>query len=87
MPETIEAKKAKRRREAVQGVMLFALLQVASAICLGAVCLVPDIPQWALVLCLALAILCLVLILPAVWILKERFREIEGGELDAADQY
>ena len=31
-----------------------------------------------------LAVLCLVAIIPAIVVLKQRFKEIEGGELDAA---
>ena len=40
-----------------------------------------------LLLCLVLAILCLALIIPALFVLKSRFKEIEGGEFDAAGKY
>ena len=36
---------------------------------------------------LAVTAFCLLLIVPALVVLKERFKEIEGGELDAAGQY
>jgi len=86
-PESINGKQEKRRKEAVSGVVLFALLQLASAVCFGALCFVPDAPRWLVLLFGALAVLCLLLIVPAVLVLKERFKEIEGGELDAAGQY
>ena len=65
----------------------FALLQVASAICFGALCFIPDAPMWLIALFGGLAVLCLVLIVPVLLVLKERLREIEGGEWDAAGQY
>lgn len=86
-PRNIEERKAQRKRSAVRGVMFFVVLQLASAACLGALCLIPDLPRWCFILFAALAALCILLIVPAVWVLKERFREIEGGELDEAGQY
>ena len=86
-PENIEDRKAQRKRAAIRGVVLFALLQLASAICFGALCLIPDLPHWCVILFGVLAALCLVLILPAVLVLRARYREIEGGELDAAAEY
>ena len=85
--KSIEGRKVKRRKEAVHGVVFFGLLQLATAICLGALCFVPGAPRWLVLLFGALAVLCLLLIVPAVLVLKERFKEIEGGELDAAGQY
>lgn len=85
--ENIEARKAKRKKEAVHGVVFFTLLQAACAICFGSLCWIPDAPVWLCVLFGGLAVLCLVLILPALWVLKQRFQEIEGGELDAAAEY
>lgn len=85
--ENTEERKAQRKRSAVRGVAFFALLQVASAVCLGALCFIPGLPKWCVSLFGVLAALCLVLVLPAVLALRERFREIEGGELDAASKY
>lgn len=86
-PESIEEKKAGRKRSAVRGVAFFTLLQVACAGCLAALCFVPELPPWCVILFGVLAVLCLVLIVPAVLLLKARFKEIEGGELDAAAKY
>ena len=85
--KSIEEKRRKRRKEAIHGVMFFALLQLATAICFGALCLIPDTPLWMVILFGVLTVFCLLLIIPALLVLKERFKEIEGGELDAAGQY
>lgn len=82
-----EDPKARLKREAVRGVALFALLQAACAVCFGALCFIPDLPTWWQVCFGVLAGFCLLLILPAVFVLKSRFREIEKGELDAAAEY
>ena len=87
MPANIEERRRRRRRSAVWGVALFALLQLACAACFGALCFIPDLPKWVFVLFLALAVFCLLLILPALLVLKKRFEEIQGGEEDAAAQY
>ena len=95
MHESIEEKKRRRRREAVRGVALFGLLQVACAACFVALCWIPDLPQWLFWdlpqwlfwLFAVLAALCVVPVLIALVALRQRFKEIEGGELDAASQY
>lgn len=87
MQESIKARQARRKREAVRGVLLFAVLQVAACVGCAALCFIPGMPQWAVILCLVLAIFCLVLMIPAFWVLRSRFKEIEGGELDAAGKY
>ena len=86
-PESIEEKQDRRKRSAVIGVVMFALLQVACAVIFGALCFIPDAPGWCVVLFGVLAVFCLLLIIPAVKLLKDRFKEIEGGELDAAAEY
>ena len=86
-PESIEARRAARKKSAVRGVAFFTLLQLACAVCFGALCFIPDVPDWFVVLFGMLAVLCLLLIIPAFISLKERFKEIEGGELDAAAEY
>lgn len=77
----------KRRREAVTGVVLFMLLQLCCAVGLWALGTIPGLPGWCQALFWILAAGCLVLVIPAVWMLKIRFREIKGGELDAAGEY
>lgn len=69
------------------GVILFALLQIVCAVSFGALCFIPDLPQWLFIPFAVLAVFCLLLLLPALWVLKKRFDEIEGGELDAAGKY
>ena len=86
-PESIEAKKAARRREAVRGVLLFALLQLCCAAGFWALAFLPGLPGWGRVLFWILAAGCALLVLPAGLSLKQRFDEIEGGELDAAGKY
>jgi len=83
----IEEKKARRKKEAVHGIVFFVLLQLACAVCFGSLCFIPDAPTWVVWLFLGLALLCVLLIVPALIVLRQRFKEIEGGELDAAGQY
>lgn len=85
--ESIEIRKKQRKKEAVYGLLGFAVLQVVCAASFGSLCFIPDIPTWLLVFFLTLVGLCLGLILPVFYLLKVRFKEIEGGELDAAAQY
>lgn len=86
-PESIEQARSRRKREAVRGVVFFALLQVVSAVCFGALCLIPGLPGWAFWIFALLAVLCIVLLIPSLVVLKQRFQEIEGGELDEAGKY
>lgn len=83
----IETSKRRQRRQAVLGVVEFALFQLAFAAGFAALCLIPDLPRWAVWLFAALAGLSGLLIVPALVVLKERFQEIEGGESDAAAEY
>ena len=76
-----------QKKDAVRGVALFLLLQIPSAACLIWLCLVPELPPWAVTLFAVLAAVELLLIVPALMVLKQRFQEIQGGELDAARQY
>ena len=86
-PESIEASKAARKREAVRGVILFALLQGACAVGFWALGWIPGLPGWCRGLFWILALGSLALLVPAALVLKARFREIEGGEADAARKY
>lgn len=84
-PENTE--KRKRKREAVRGVMLFFLVQAGCIVGFGALCFIPDLPRWLFYLFAALAVLCVIPMVAALAVLKNRFQEIEGGELDEARQY
>lgn len=85
--ESIEARRARQKREAVRSVVIAGVLELIGAAFCVCLALIPGIPVWLSIALFAPAVLCLLLILSAVRALKERFREIEGGELDAAGQY
>ena len=89
MPANTDPKARRRRyrRQAVLGVVFFALLQLACTVCFAALCFIPALPGWLLGLFAVLAVLCAALIIPALIVLKTRFQELEGGELDAAAEY
>ena len=87
MPKNIDPGQRAQKKDARKGAAFFALVQLAKALLLlwgrsqldGLEGL-----DWMRLLLLILAVGDLVTI-PAVWIvLKQRMKEIEGGELDAA---
>ena len=86
-PESIEQKKTRRKRAALWSGGLYALFQLAVAVLLSALANLSDTPGWLRVICLLLAGLSVAAILPLPMLLKKRFKEIEGGELDAAAEY
>lgn len=79
--------KARRKREAVCSVAVFTVLQIAFALAVGSLCLLPDFPAWASRICAVIAALSLLSVVLAARLLKIRFQEIEGGELDEAGKY
>ena len=83
----IEERKARYKKESVHGILIFAAMQLVCAISFGSLCFIPDSPGWLIWMFAGLAAFCLLLIIPALIVLKERFKEIEGGELDAAAEY
>ena len=86
-PKSIEEQRARRKREARRGVLFFALLQLVCGACLGALCFIPELPGWWMALFGALAVFCLLLLLPALWALRKRYKEIEGGGEVEARKY
>lgn len=76
-----------RKWEVVRGMIWFWLLQAASFIFFLWLCLVPEIFNWAKVLFAILAGLDFIFVLISIRVLKQRFKEIEGGESDVARQY
>ena len=86
-PESIEERRRRKKREARRGVAAFALLQLACGACMGALCFIPELPTGWKVLFGALAAFCLLLILPALWALSVRYREIESGEDIESQKY
>ena len=87
MPANTDHRRRKYRRQAVLGVAMFGLLQLACVIAFGAVCLIPGLPRWLFWLFAAMAALCVGLMLPALAVLRQRLKEIEGGESDEALKY
>ncbi|MEY8258816.1 hypothetical protein AALA80_00540 [Oscillospiraceae bacterium 50-60] len=87
MPANTDHRRRKYRRQAVLGVAMFGLLQLACVIAFGAVCLIPGLPRWLFWLFAAMAVLCVGMMLPALAVLRQRLKEIEGGEFDEALKY
>ena len=87
MQKSIEQRKREHRKGAVVGAIFFSVIQLLSAVFFAALCAIPDLPGWAVGLFLVLAVLSVLLIFPVLVLLKQRFKEIEGGELDEAGQY
>ena len=85
--QSITERKKSLRRGAVCSVLVFEVIQLG---CIGgftALCLIPDLSTWCVILFTALAVLCICPAIGALTALRRRIREIEGGELDAAAQY
>lgn len=72
--------RSREKRGAVIGVALFGALQLACVICFGALCLIPGLPTWLLILFGGLAVLCAAMMLPALCAIRSRFSEIEQQE-------
>ncbi len=86
MPRNTDLQR-RRKREAVQGVALFAVIQLAVIGVMVGLCFIPGMPGWCVALFGALAVLSGVSLIGALVVLRKRFQEIEGGELDAAAEY
>lgn len=85
--ESIEARRRRRKRDAVRGVALFAALQLIAAAVIASLCFIPGEPPWLAALFGVTAAFTLAMVIPALVVLKKRFQEIEGGELDVAAEY
>lgn len=86
-PESIDPKLQRElKREAVRGAVLYSLAQLLTvAVLLGARLVVTQ--GWLDTLLLVLALADLISIPPVFFVLKERMKEIKGGEFDAARKY
>lgn len=80
-------RQARDKKAAVIGVAFFAGLMLICAVSVACLCFIPDAPGWLVALFAILAVGCLVPIIPAFVVMKQRFKEIERGELDEAAQY
>lgn len=80
-------RRARDKRAAVIGVAFFAGLMLVCAASVVSLCFVPDAPGWLVIPFGGLALFFLAFIIPALMVMKQRFKEIEGGELDEASEY
>lgn len=89
MPVNINLKARKRRwkLQAVLGIVFFGLLLLAVAGVFVSLCFIPGLPGWLTVLFAALALFSILPMGFALVVLIQRFKEIEGGEYDAAAEY
>ena len=72
--------KAREKRGAVIGVVLFGVLMGACIVGFWALCTIPGLPQWLFVLFSACGVFCAALMISALWALKQRFQEIDALE-------
>ena len=87
MPANTEERKKRHRRQAVLGAAVFGLLMLACGALCAALCFIPGLPRWAVLLFAVLTAFCAALMIPALMVLRQRLNEIEGGELDEALKY
>lgn len=85
--ESIELYRKRCKKEAIIGVVFFAAIQLATMVCFGALCFIPDAPRWLMILFASLAAVCVLPMIGALVVMKQRFSEIEGGEAYDARQY
>ncbi|MEA4934446.1 MAG: hypothetical protein VB071_12830 [Lawsonibacter sp.] len=76
----------KQKRGTVLGAGIFVLFQMGSFFALLWLCIL-SVYAWLKVLLLVLAAANLIIIPLVLIVLKQRIKEIEGGEFDAASQY
>ena len=85
--ESIEERKNRRKRDAVRGVLVFALIQIVTAAAFLACAWIPGMPRWVSWMFVGMALLCVLTLIPVIIVLRQRFQEIEGGEFDEASKY
>ena len=87
MQRTLEDRTRRHKRQAVTGVCVCtALLLPCIIVCVG-LSLFPPLPWWGTALAAAGAAVCIVPVIFSLVVLRQRFKEIKGGELDAAAEY
>lgn len=80
-------RRARDKRAAVVGAAFFAGLMLVCAATMVSLCFVPNTPGWAIALLAGLSVFFLLFIIPALVVMKQRFQEIERGELYEASEY
>ena len=48
--ESTEARQARRKRDAVRGILFFAMLQIITSVACASLCFIPGMPRWAIIL-------------------------------------
>lgn len=86
-PESIEEKKTRSKKEAVWGVLVFALIQVVTAAAFLMCMWIPGMPRGVIWMFGGFALICMLVLIPAFVVLGQRFKEIEEGEFDEARKY
>ena len=86
-PVNLALWKRRQKRQALLGAGFGCMMLLLSAAICAALCFIPNLPPWLLVLFAGTAILCLLPMGLTLVVLYQRFQEIEGGELDAAAEY
>ena len=76
-----------QKREAIKGVLTFMILQLLSAGILLRLAWIPELPTWLSSVLRIIAAADVLAILPSGIVLKQRLKEIEGGEQDEAGKY
>ena len=85
--ESIEERKVRRKRDAVRGVLVFALIQIVTAAAFLMCMWITGMPRGVAWMFGGFALICMLVLIPAFVVLRQRFQEIEGGELDEAGKY
>ena len=83
--ESIEQRKERLKSQADSSAMVAMALHFLLACLLGLFCIVPD--TVIRVISGGSALFCVVRIFGINWALQQRYKEIEGGELDEASKY
>lgn len=84
-PESIEERKERLKSQADGSAMVAMVLHALLACLFGLFCIVPD--TVIRVISGGMALFCIVRVFGINWALQQRYKEIEGGELDEASKY
>lgn len=86
-PVNLALWKRRQRRQAALGAGFGCLIMLACAGVFLALCRIPDLPRWAVILFAVCAILSVLPMGAALVVYQQRLKEIKGGEYDAAAEY
>ena len=86
-PVNLTLWKRRQKRQAALGAGLGCLMMLACAAVFLALCWIPSLPRWAVILFAVCAILSVLPMGAALVVYQQRLKEIKGGEYDAAAEY